>query len=113
MSVVVVGLNHRTVPLDVLERMTVSDARLPKALHDLLTREHLTEALVLSTCMRTEIYAVAANGGLSLVTGNSGLLGSCLTSLLLGRGEPLRLFDLVPPNSGGELPRKRGRGGSP
>jgi glutamyl-tRNA reductase len=59
-SVVVVGLNHRTVPLDVLERMTVSDARLPKALHDLLSREHLTEALVLSTCMRTEIYAVAA-----------------------------------------------------
>src|SRR4051812_527122 len=40
--------------------MTVSDARLPKALHDLTTREHLTEALVLSTCMRTEIYAVAA-----------------------------------------------------
>ena len=60
MSVVVVGLNHRTVPLEVLERMTVSDARLPKALHDLTTREHLTEALVLSTCMRTEIYAVAA-----------------------------------------------------
>jgi len=42
---------------------------------------------------------------LSLVTGNSGLLGSCLTSLLLGRGEALRLVDLVPPNSGGELPR--------
>jgi glutamyl-tRNA reductase len=59
-SVVVVGLNHRTVPLEVLERMTVNDARLPKALHDLVTREHLTEALVLSTCMRTEIYAVAA-----------------------------------------------------
>ena len=59
MSVVVVGLNHRTVPLELLERMTVSDAYLPKALHDLLGREHLTEAVVLSTCMRTEIYAVA------------------------------------------------------
>ena len=32
MSVIVVGLNHRTVPLEVLERMTVSDAHLPKAL---------------------------------------------------------------------------------
>ena len=31
MSVVVVGLNHRTVPLELLERMTVSDAHLPKA----------------------------------------------------------------------------------
>lgn len=59
MSVVVVGLNHRTVPLDVLERMTVNDARLPKALHDLCTRPNLSEAVVLSTCNRTEIYAVA------------------------------------------------------
>ena len=60
MAVVVVGLNHRPVPLEILERMTVSDTHLPKALHDLLEREHLTEAVVLSTCMRTEIYAVAA-----------------------------------------------------
>ena len=59
MSVVVVGLNHRTVPLDVLERMTVNEARLPKALYDLRTRPHLNEAVVLSTCNRTEIYAVA------------------------------------------------------
>lgn len=59
MSVVVVGLNHRTVPLEILERMTVSDGRLPKALHDLCGRDHLAEAVVLSTCMRTEIYAVA------------------------------------------------------
>jgi len=58
-SVVIVGLNHRTVPLELLERMTVSEARLPKALHDLCGREHLAEAVVLSTCMRTEIYAVA------------------------------------------------------
>ena len=59
MSVVVVGLNHRTVPLEILERMAVAEAQLPKALHDLCGREHLAEAVVLSTCMRTEIYAVA------------------------------------------------------
>jgi glutamyl-tRNA reductase len=58
-SVVVVGLNQRTVPLELLERMTVSDARLPKALGDLLGRDNITEAVVLSTCMRTEVYAVA------------------------------------------------------
>ena len=56
MSVVVVGLNHRTVPLEVLERMTVNGARLPKALYDLRTRPNLSEAVVLSTCNRTEIY---------------------------------------------------------
>jgi glutamyl-tRNA reductase len=58
-SVVVIGLNHRTAPLDLLERMTVGDGQLSKALHDLLTREHISEALVLSTCNRTEVYAVA------------------------------------------------------
>jgi glutamyl-tRNA reductase len=58
-SLVVIGLNHRTVPLDLLERMTVDDARLPKALHDVAGRGHVSEAVVLSTCNRTEIYVVA------------------------------------------------------
>jgi glutamyl-tRNA reductase len=58
-SVVVIGLNHRTAPLELLERMAVADGQLPKALHDLTTREHISEALVLSTCNRTEVYAVA------------------------------------------------------
>jgi glutamyl-tRNA reductase len=58
-SVVVVGLNHRSVPLDLLERMTIDDSRLGKALHDVSSREHVSEAVVLSTCNRTEIYVVA------------------------------------------------------
>jgi len=57
-SVVVVGLNHHTVPLEVLERTTVVGTRLPKALHDLAGRSHLSEVVVLSTCGRTEVYAV-------------------------------------------------------
>ncbi len=59
MSVVVIGLNHRSTPLDLLERMTIADAALPKALHDLVSRTDVTEAVVLSTCNRTEVYAVA------------------------------------------------------
>ena len=59
MSVVVVGLNHRTVPLALLEPMTVLPARLPKALHELSGSHHIAEVVVVSTCMRTEIYAVA------------------------------------------------------
>jgi glutamyl-tRNA reductase len=56
-SVIVVGLNHRTVPVELLERMTVSEQQVAKALHDLAAREHLLETVVLSTCNRTEIYA--------------------------------------------------------
>ncbi len=59
MSVVVIGLNHRTAPLELLERMAIGDGQLPKALHDLCTRPNISEALVLSTCNRTEVYAVA------------------------------------------------------
>ncbi|MCA1692447.1 MAG: glutamyl-tRNA reductase [Acidimicrobiales bacterium] len=59
MSVVVVGLNHRTVPLDLLERLAVPRDRLPKALGDLMSRPFVSEAVILSTCHRTEVYAVA------------------------------------------------------
>ena len=59
MPVVVVGLNYRTVPLELLERLTVTAASAPKALADLRSRENLSEAVALSTCMRTEVYVVA------------------------------------------------------
>ena len=59
MSVVVIGLNHRTASLDLLERLTVDGQRLPKALHDLASKDNLSEAVVLSTCNRIEVYAVA------------------------------------------------------
>ncbi|MGH9226746.1 MAG: glutamyl-tRNA reductase [Acidimicrobiales bacterium] len=59
MSVVVVGLSHRTVPLDLLERMAVPVDRLTKALGDLNGRPFVTEAVLLSTCHRTEAYVVA------------------------------------------------------
>jgi glutamyl-tRNA reductase len=55
--VIVVGLNHRTVPVGLLERMAVPEGRLTKVLHGLAGREHLLEVAVLSTCNRTEIYA--------------------------------------------------------
>jgi glutamyl-tRNA reductase len=67
LSVVVVGLNHRTVPLELLEVVAVPAAMRAKALCDLSGREHLSEVAILSTCMRTEIYAVATrfHGALS------------------------------------------------
>jgi glutamyl-tRNA reductase len=58
-SVVVIGLNHRTVPLELLERMTVSDDRLDKCLHDLASRPNISEVVLLSTCNRTEVYVQA------------------------------------------------------
>jgi glutamyl-tRNA reductase len=56
-SLIVVGLNHRTAPVELLERMAVPEERLAKVLHDLGAREHLLEVVVLSTCNRIEVYA--------------------------------------------------------
>lgn len=57
MSLVVVGLNHSTAPVELLERVAVPRAGLPKALHALAGSETMAEVVVLSTCNRTEIYA--------------------------------------------------------
>ena len=57
MSLVVIGLNHRTTPVELLERMAVPSPELPKALHTLERSENLAEVAVLSTCNRTEVYA--------------------------------------------------------
>lgn len=51
-------MNHRTVRLQALEPMIVSPVDLPKALSDLADRPYLDEVVVLSTCMRTEVYAL-------------------------------------------------------
>lgn len=58
MSVVVVGIEQRKVPLDLLEKVAISDAALPKALATLRDRSNLSEAVIMSTCLRTEVYAV-------------------------------------------------------
>ena len=59
MSVIVIGLNHRTAPLSLLERTAISSSHLPKALHGLSEDENISGAIILSTCHRTEIYASA------------------------------------------------------
>ncbi|MEJ7719463.1 MAG: glutamyl-tRNA reductase [Ilumatobacteraceae bacterium] len=59
MSIVVVGVNHRTGPLSVLERVAVPVDDVGKAVATLVGRDTIREVVVLSTCNRTEIYAVA------------------------------------------------------
>ncbi len=58
MSVIVVGLEQRHSPLDLLERVAVTEVELPKALGRLRDRSNLAEVVILSTCLRTEVYAV-------------------------------------------------------
>src|SRR5829696_8225754 len=50
------GLNHKTAPVEVREKLYVREAELPELLK--LINETLSECLILSTCNRTEIYGV-------------------------------------------------------
>ncbi len=70
MSVLVVGLSHRSAPVEVLERAAVSAADVPKLVDEMLRGEHVSEAMLVSTCNRIEVYAVvdAFHGGLADVS---------------------------------------------
>jgi glutamyl-tRNA reductase len=57
MSLLVVGCNHRSADLPLLERLAVPAEELPKALRSLTGLDHVLEAVVLSTCNRVEVYA--------------------------------------------------------
>jgi glutamyl-tRNA reductase len=70
-SLLVVGLSHRTAPVPVLERVAVPAAEAGKLLAELMMSANVGEALLLSTCNRVEVYAVveAFHGGMAEVIG--------------------------------------------
>jgi glutamyl-tRNA reductase len=56
-SVLVVGLSHKSAPVAILERVAVSGDTLSKLLHDVAQAEPVAEVFVVSTCNRVEVYA--------------------------------------------------------
>jgi glutamyl-tRNA reductase len=56
MSVLVVGISHRSAPVEVLERLALDADGVRKLLTDVAASEHVSEATVLATCNRLEIY---------------------------------------------------------
>jgi glutamyl-tRNA reductase len=60
MSVVVIGLSHRTSPVELRERFAYPDEKIPGALKQLRESGLASEAVVLSTCNRVEIYAATS-----------------------------------------------------
>ena len=58
MEIVLVGLNHRTAPVEVRERVSFTVEQAQQAATELRERGILEETLVLSTCNRSEVYGV-------------------------------------------------------
>ncbi len=57
MSVLVVGVSHKTAPVDVLEKLALTPEGINKLVADVAAIEHVTEATAIATCNRIEIYA--------------------------------------------------------
>jgi glutamyl-tRNA reductase len=61
-----IGVNHKTAPVEVRERLAIPDARLPEALKRLAEHPGVDEGLILSTCNRVEVLAQTKNGTVDL-----------------------------------------------
>jgi glutamyl-tRNA reductase len=59
MNIAVVGLSHKTAPVEVREKLSIPETQLEGALAQLLSYPHIEEVGILSTCNRLEIYIVA------------------------------------------------------
>jgi glutamyl-tRNA reductase len=86
MSVLAVGLSHKSAPVATLERAVVTGDALVKLLHDVLGAEDVAGSLVVSTCNRIEVYAEVDrfHGGVSTI------------SELLARHSGIALDELTP-----------------
>ncbi|MBM7653050.1 glutamyl-tRNA reductase [Neobacillus cucumis] len=58
MHIVVVGLNYKTAPVEIRERLTFNETDLVDAIKQLNGKKSILENIIVSTCNRTEIYAV-------------------------------------------------------
>ncbi len=61
MHLTLVGLSHKTAPIEIREKLTFPAHRQADALSSLIGTPEVAEAVILSTCNRTEIYVVTAN----------------------------------------------------
>jgi glutamyl-tRNA reductase len=91
MSILLVGVNHRSGPLSVLEQVTLAPDAVPEAVATLARSDNIREVAVLSTCNRTEIYAVTErfHGAYDDITGFlsalSGLESADLAAFIFAR----------------------------
>jgi len=105
-SVLVVGLSHKSAPVSVLERAAVSGDTLGKLLHDVALLPDIAETFVISTCNRVEVYAEVGrfHGGVAgvceLLSRYSGIPAQELTSCLYVHYEDRAVQHLLAVSSG-------------
>lgn len=58
MNIAVVGLSHKTAPVEVREKLSIQETRIEGAIAQLMGYPHIKEVCIISTCNRLEIYAI-------------------------------------------------------
>lgn len=66
MNFQLIGVNHKTAPVEVREQFAISERKLPEALQQLMTVPGVSEGMILSTCNRVEVLAHTVNGSTDL-----------------------------------------------
>jgi glutamyl-tRNA reductase len=105
-SVLVVGLSHKSAPVATLERAAVTGDSLGKLLHDVARLPDIAETFVISTCNRVEIYAEVDrfHGGVAgvceLLSRHSGIAATELTASLYVHYEDRAVQHLLAVSSG-------------
>jgi glutamyl-tRNA reductase len=66
MNVLLIGVNHKTAPVEVRERLAIPESRLPEAMQRLARYPGVDEGMILSTCNRVELLANCSNGNADL-----------------------------------------------
>ena len=62
MTIVALGINHKTASVDLRERVAFSPEQLDRALQQLTMQDEFAESVIVSTCNRTEIYCSLESG---------------------------------------------------
>lgn len=59
MNIIVVGLSHKTAPVEIREKVAFAPTAMEKPLHALVALPSVTEGLIVSTCNRVELYVTS------------------------------------------------------
>lgn len=106
MSILVIGLSHRTAPVPVLERVALAVAEVPQLLGAAIAADNVAEAVVIATCNRVELYADVDrfHGGVSalcaLLAEHAGLSAEAITPHLYVHYEARAVQHLFEVSSG-------------
>ena len=70
-----IGVNHKSAPLEVREKLAISESRLPDCCRDLTAYPGIEEGMIISTCNRVEMITHTTNGSADLRGGWPGRSG--------------------------------------